>query len=247
MPDRREESGTGEAYYDAPGPAPRRPRGILIALSLRISGKIVRWRSLLSVLLLGACTFELDPLVTGSDAGSSGGSSATGGTSDDASCVTVGCNSGGNAAVGTGAASGGGVGGSPPGGGSGPGGGGVPAGGTTSGGSGGVGAGGAGTGGTGAGGGGVGASGGTSGFACTNISQLPDCSFPNQTLCICQGCDPIFCTDPIFGDPISDCVCPSCWNDPDCSGSKYCVNDGLCDPFGEGCDCVDCYDHPACF
>lgn len=191
----------------------------------------MRWQPVVVVILVGACSFELDPVVTDPASGGAGASTASGGTPADADCVTLGCSSGGATTGGTGA-----VGGSATGG---------VAGGVT-GGTAGTGAFG-GTAGSGAGGGGgTGPTGGSAGYQCANVLNMPDCDFPDPYACLCQGCDAVYCVDPSQGFPISDCVCPSCYGFPDC-GTQYCVDDGVCDPFGEGCDCPDCYYHPACY
>ncbi len=97
---------------------------------------------------------------------------------------------------------------------------------------------------------GTGASGGTGGttptFSCTDVATIQyNCWARDQGSCSCLGCDPTYCSDPNNGDPVSDCVCPTCWGDPYCAPS-YCQDDGICDPLGEGCQCADCAMHPAC-
>ena len=43
-----------------------------------------------------------------------------------------------------------------------------------------------------------------------------------------------------------DCVCGECSGDSFCSSPDNCNNDGLCDPYNEGCACADCEGHPQC-
>lgn len=182
---------------------------------------------------LAACSFDLDPLQESSGRGGAtpvaiGGCGAS-------------CASGGSAATGTGGSSSGGA---PTGGSAGAPGGGGAAGTSAAGGSGATGAassGGSSSGGTGAAGGG-----GAPAFACADVTKNTACWEPSAAACRCLGCDPYFCLHPTSFYPLSDCVCPSCWGDPDCNDTKYCFNDGKCDPYDEGCSCPDCYAHPLC-
>lgn len=65
----------------------------------------------------------------------------------------------------------------------------------------------------------------------------PECPNPDLNSCICNGCDPAGCYDPDADPPVaSDCTCGVCAGDPSCG----CDQDGVCDPFLEGCDCADC-------
>ncbi|MCA9598631.1 MAG: hypothetical protein KC776_35215 [Myxococcales bacterium] len=117
--------------------------------------------------------------------------------------------------------------------------GGTPSGGTSGGGTGGAGL----SGGTG------GGTGGAPAFTCVDVNTIPGefqvkCWAQDQASCSCLGCDNTYCYDPANGDPVSDCTCPSCWNEAYCY--DYCENDGVCNPFYEGCGCQDCWYHPSC-
>ncbi|NUP06815.1 MAG: hypothetical protein HOW73_12245 [Polyangiaceae bacterium] len=70
------------------------------------------------------------------------------------------------------------------------------------------------------------------------------CTAPNADTCTCSGCDFATCVDDAQG--IADCVCPVCGQDPFCSDTANCVDGDGCDPFVEGCQCADCFDHPQC-
>jgi hypothetical protein len=67
-----------------------------------------------------------------------------------------------------------------------------------------------------------------------------ECSNPDAKQCSCQGCD-------TNGDCTTDddCVCPDCTKESVCSSEK-CTNDGECNPYSEGCSCLDCANHPLC-
>ncbi len=105
------------------------------------------------------------------------------------------------------------------------------------------GAGGSGSGGTGAGGAGGQA------IECVNLLGGLCGADRSQEMCSCFGCDPTICFQQA-PEIISDCVCPSC------AGvcPTYCSDaqgdespaDGKCDPYFEGCACVDCANHPLC-
>ncbi len=182
---------------------------------------------LLASLVFLACSVELAPLEE--HHANAGGSTSTGGT-------------GGASGSGAGAGAGG-LGGS---------GNASPTGGSAGaiGGASGSGAGGGGLGGA---GGGVDAGAGTGGggFVCADPyaidgdfnGQPGGCYAPDPFLCLCEGCDSPVCDDN-YG-VYADCVCPVCWGAPFCS-PQYCFDNGLCDPLNEGCECADCWMHPAC-
>ena len=70
------------------------------------------------------------------------------------------------------------------------------------------------------------------------------CEDPDETACTCDGCSQVQCDD---GDNnFTDCTCPQCADDPYCSNTDNCNDDGECNPWLEGCVCDDCLDHPAC-
>jgi hypothetical protein len=73
------------------------------------------------------------------------------------------------------------------------------------------------------------------------------CQAPNAAGCECNGCGQAQCFLDV-DDPTtySDCTCPECAADAFCSDPNNCQNDGVCDPFLEGCVCADCADHPQC-
>ncbi len=79
---------------------------------------------------------------------------------------------------------------------------------------------------------------GTGGAPASTCLVGPDCTNPDPMTCSCMGCDPNGCWDPMATPPIvSDCTCPVC---DDRVASCGCVDDGICDPFTERCDCIDC-------
>jgi hypothetical protein len=87
---------------------------------------------------------------------------------------------------------------------------------------------------------GSGGSGGTE-FACVTVFDAI-CSVGNPQTCSCNGCiNDNVCSDANGSD---DCVCPDCHAESSCANA--CVDDGLCEPFREGCSCTDCAAHPAC-
>lgn len=67
------------------------------------------------------------------------------------------------------------------------------------------------------------------------------CDQPNPDACMCEGCSN-------NGDCAQDedCICPDCTNEGYCGGDDDCQNDGVCQPYFEGCTCIDCAGHPAC-
>jgi hypothetical protein len=70
------------------------------------------------------------------------------------------------------------------------------------------------------------------------------CGAPDAAACLCEGCvDDGICADSALG-LFDDCVCSDCAADIGCVG--FCNGDGECDPYDEGCDCVDCAAHPLC-
>jgi len=71
--------------------------------------------------------------------------------------------------------------------------------------------------------------------------QLGGCSDENPIACVCEDCDPAGGCD-----ATEDCVCPDCHVDGFCSDPDNCNENGLCDPYNEGCACIDCEDHPQC-
>lgn len=190
-------------------------------------GTPVRVCWFVAVLITVGCTFDLAPLEEAEPDAAAGGSGGSGGPTQDGGVPlggSAGAGAGGTGATGAGGTgSGGGFGG------------------TGATGAGGSGAGG--TGATGGGGSGAGGTGGGGGFVCANIAQLSfSCLEPSQTFCECQSCYSV-CEDPQDGYPLSDCVCPSCWGALACD---FCDKNGLCDPLGEGCGCIDCAGHPNC-
>jgi len=84
-------------------------------------------------------------------------------------------------------------------------------------------------------------------FQCFDVSKIqPSCFYPEPANCLCQGCDPSgICYDSGQQLWFSDCVCAACKNEPNCM--TVCDADGLCNPYYEGCGCVDCADHPQCW
>jgi hypothetical protein len=194
----------------------------------------------LIALLGAACSVELAPLGDGAPAagasGKSGADSGGGsGTASDA-CSPPWCGGGSGGGSGLSGAGGeaGGVG---TGGDAGEAGSGT--GGENTGGS--AGAGGSGTGGAVASGG----TGAAASFKCFDLKVIDTgyggCPWLDQSKCRCMGCGPV-CQDQ-WG-PVSDCVCPACDFDYDCN--SFCNKDGKCDPFAEGCSCIDCKFHPGC-
>lgn len=123
-------------------------------------------------------------------------------------------------------------------------------GGGAGGGEGGQGGGEAGAGGGASGGGGGGSSSGA--FSCVDLDALsptidfPACDAPDAAECLCEGCvdDGVcFSAEQLIAD---DCVCPDCQANAHCSNPANCQDDGVCDPYFEGCVCADCSDHPLC-
>jgi hypothetical protein len=98
----------------------------------------------------------------------------------------------------------------------------------------------------------VGATGGTGGtgagtpvIPCIEVEASADCTDPNNTECLCNGCDGF--TECAGADGLADCVCDVCAGDTQfCLNPALCNMDGLCDPFNEGCLCADCAAHPEC-
>jgi len=67
------------------------------------------------------------------------------------------------------------------------------------------------------------------------------CVVGDPNSCACVGCSVDgMCT---LED---DCVCGECADDDFCGNPENCVDDGLCDPYNEGCECSDCVVHPHC-
>jgi len=68
------------------------------------------------------------------------------------------------------------------------------------------------------------------------------CTDPTPGNCVCVGCvDDGVCT---IDD---DCTCADCANDFVCGGTIFCLTDGVCDVFNEGCACPECASAaPAC-
>ncbi len=77
-------------------------------------------------------------------------------------------------------------------------------------------------------------------FTC-NDAALAGCTDEDAVTCTCEACDP---GNGCEGS--EDCTCPDCAADAFCSNPDNCANDGLCDPYFEGCGCLDCADHPLC-
>ncbi|MCA9662207.1 MAG: hypothetical protein KC486_27965 [Myxococcales bacterium] len=69
----------------------------------------------------------------------------------------------------------------------------------------------------------------------------PSCGAGDADACECVGCvlDGMCTLE-------DDCVCGECSGDSFCSSPDNCNNDGLCDPYNEGCACADCEGHPQC-
>ncbi|MCA9718726.1 MAG: hypothetical protein KC468_28920, partial [Myxococcales bacterium] len=77
------------------------------------------------------------------------------------------------------------------------------------------------------------------GVMCAELPQQ-QCDQYDPVTCVCDGCDGDGeCTQD------EDCVCPDCTNQNYCRGNQ-CMNDGLCHPYFEGCECQDCASHPQC-
>jgi hypothetical protein len=77
---------------------------------------------------------------------------------------------------------------------------------------------------------------------CADVESNKNCAAPDPIACECGGCPLDVCAD---DSGFNDCVCPSCAADSFCL-TEFCTDDGLCDPFAEGCLCTDCADHPSC-
>jgi hypothetical protein len=97
----------------------------------------------------------------------------------------------------------------------------------------------------------VGATGGTGGtgagtpvIPCIEVEASADCTDPNNTECLCNGCDGF--AECASDAGIADCVCSVCAEDSFCANPSNCTDDGLCDPYNEGCICADCAAHPEC-
>ncbi|MCA9636758.1 MAG: hypothetical protein KC420_12085 [Myxococcales bacterium] len=67
------------------------------------------------------------------------------------------------------------------------------------------------------------------------------CTVGDPSTCTCAGCvlDGMCTLE-------DDCVCGECAGDAFCGDVANCANDGLCDPYNEGCACADCASHPQC-
>ena len=112
------------------------------------------------------------------------------------------------------------------------------------------GGGGAGGGGGSAGGGGGASSGGP--IQCMDLSTLspnvdfPPCNLQDQQACLCEGCtDDDICFN-AQTQQADDCVCADCHDSQTRNAPSACNNDGLCNPYYEGCVCADCANHPKC-
>ncbi len=106
----------------------------------------------------------------------------------------------------------------------------------------------------GGGGGGGGSSSSTSGgpIQCMDLSTLspnvdfPPCNLQDQQACLCEGCtDDNVCFN-AQTQQADDCVCLDCHDSQTCNAPSACNNDGLCNPYYEGCACADCANHPEC-
>jgi hypothetical protein len=85
---------------------------------------------------------------------------------------------------------------------------------------------------------------------CVDVTQItPDyvpCDVADQGACLCEGCvDDGVCFDDT-NEIADDCVCADCHSDAFCTDPQYCDNDGVCNPYVEGCSCADCQMHPEC-
>jgi hypothetical protein len=78
---------------------------------------------------------------------------------------------------------------------------------------------------------------------CDNVGNF-GCTMDVADTCSCYGCNAECFNGP--QEIVSDCVCPVCADDPFCNQPDTCTDDGLCDPFPEGCQCSDCAGHPMC-
>jgi hypothetical protein len=69
----------------------------------------------------------------------------------------------------------------------------------------------------------------------------PGCAVGDASSCACQGCvlDGMCTLE-------DDCVCGECADDGFCGDPENCNDDGMCDPYNEGCACADCAGHPQC-
>jgi hypothetical protein len=74
---------------------------------------------------------------------------------------------------------------------------------------------------------------------CDDVEADASCVDADAASCTCQACD-------MGGgcEASEDCVCPDCAMDAFCAAP--CAPDGVCDPYNEGCNCVDCLNHPLC-
>jgi hypothetical protein len=100
------------------------------------------------------------------------------------------------------------------------------------------------------GGGGAGGGGGEpvgglmGGFPPSVCNVDASCTAGDDVACVCNGCDPAGCYSPDASPPIqSDCTCAACADDVSCDG---CDENGVCDPFFERCNCIDCAGFPTC-
>ncbi len=91
-------------------------------------------------------------------------------------------------------------------------------------------------------GGGVveGGAGGAPAYVCESAESEGGmaCNDPDPDNCICQGCGSKVCSAAV------DCTCPGCAEDSFCTSS--CYDNGICDPYFEGCGCSDCVAIPQC-
>ncbi len=77
---------------------------------------------------------------------------------------------------------------------------------------------------------------------CSDAIGAAECTVGDEASCACVGCvNDGMCT---LED---DCVCGECAMDGFCSDPANCNEDGQCDPYNEGCGCIDCSGHPQCF
>jgi hypothetical protein len=72
-------------------------------------------------------------------------------------------------------------------------------------------------------------------------TSSPQCTDPDDTNCICEGCN----TDGQCAQD-DDCVCPDCHGDQQCSNPQQCTDDSICEPYTEHCGCADCASHSLC-
>lgn len=61
-----------------------------------------------------------------------------------------------------------------------------------------------------------------------------------------QGNFAIHCQDDGACTAADDCICDDCAQDAWCGSPASCADDGVCDPYNEGCLCADCSTVPAC-